>query len=269
MDLRDYKVKPDEQLFDKIQHRLKVRRMRRIATASVAIVSVVAVATVIGVSVLTPSETEPKPVAVTEVPMATAVPSEAVEKTRNAEPKAVVVPKETTTKIKEDLEELLPVGTAIPQPVAEPVDGSVPVSTSKIATIPAVRQHSATKVEEQKEIAVEPIAEPSNENKPPVPAQATSPTVTPLWAPNAIVPDGDRDENRYFKLVSASPITEFTVRIFNRRGVQVYSSNDPNFRWNGTHNGARVPQGAYVWTVKYRDSDGVAQQQRGTVIVVR
>ena len=94
-------------------------------------------------------------------------------------------------------------------------------------------------------------------------------TVSPLWAPNAIVPDGDEDDNRYFKLVSASPITDFTVRIYNRRGIQVYTSNDPNFRWNATHNGSRVPQGAYVWTVKYRDADGNVQQQRGSVVVVR
>jgi len=90
-----------------------------------------------------------------------------------------------------------------------------------------------------------------------------------MWAPNVIVPNGDVDENRTFKLKFTSAVTDFRIVIFNRGGRQLYQSNDPAFEWDGTHDGTAMPQGAYVWVAKFRDSDGRAHQEKGTVTVLR
>lgn len=270
-------MKPDEQLFGKIQHRLKVRRMRRMVIGSVAAVSVIAAAVAIvlgvnwkekGVTVGERTNVEVA-VAATESGAVAKEVQGSVEQAREYKKnivKSAVTTEEPVTINEEDLRELLPVGMVALQPVVEPEEGSATFSMGTIDTIPTIRQHSNSEIGVRNlELRVE-SEEKKVENRV---RKTVITTASPLWAPNAIVPDGDEDENRYFKLVSASPITEFTVRIYNRRGIQVYTSNDPNFRWNATHNGTRVPQGAYVWTVKYRDSDGNVQQQRGSVVVVR
>lgn len=277
MDLRDYQTNPDEQLFDKIQHRLKVRRLRRIVTTACAAAVCVA-ATAVAITRFSASNEQGTEsvnmgqnniAATTEVPVTVTAPSTTAPYAETAEQETVVASGKQTPSNDENLEELLPVGTAAPQPVAEPADCSpTTVHNGKIATIPAMRQHEKKKEEVAMTVSGEQglrTEERRVENH----AKNVATAVSPLWAPNAIVPDGDDDENRCFKLVSASPITEFTVRIFNRRGLQVFTSNNPNFCWDGSYNGERVSQGAYIWTVKYRDSDGHVQQQRGSVVVVR
>ncbi len=90
-----------------------------------------------------------------------------------------------------------------------------------------------------------------------------------LWAPNMIIPDGEVDENRVFSIKTTSPITDFKLHIYNRNGRRIYLTTDPAFAWDATMNGARVPQGAYVWVATFRDTDGNPRQEQGTISVIR
>lgn len=90
-----------------------------------------------------------------------------------------------------------------------------------------------------------------------------------LWAPNAIAPDYDDEAVREFRLVATSDVSDFRLVIMNRGGRQVYSSGDIGQGWDGTCDGMRVPQGAYVWVARFRDTDGHQRQERGTVTVIR
>ena len=90
-----------------------------------------------------------------------------------------------------------------------------------------------------------------------------------IWSPNIITPNGDVDENRFFSIKSSSTLDNFLIHIYNRRGQRVFSSTDPNFIWDATHDGAAVPQGAYVWVASFRDSDGQPHTVNGTVVVVK
>ena len=91
-----------------------------------------------------------------------------------------------------------------------------------------------------------------------------------LWAPNAIILSDDVDaENRVFKLVTNSTVNDFHLLIFNRAGRQVFSSNDINHAWDGRRNGSWVPQGAYMWVARFRDSEGRLHTEKGTVTVIR
>lgn len=91
-----------------------------------------------------------------------------------------------------------------------------------------------------------------------------------LWAPNAIILSDDVEaENRVFKLVTNSTVNDFHLLIFNRAGRQVFSGNDINHAWDGRCNGSWVPQGAYMWVARFRDSEGRLHTEKGTVTVIR
>ena len=88
---------------------------------------------------------------------------------------------------------------------------------------------------------------------------------TLLWAPNIILPNDDREENRVFFVKVFDAVTDFHLQIFNRRGMKVYSTEDVSFSWTADH----APQGGYVWIATFRGSDGRPHRENGTVVVVR
>lgn len=90
-----------------------------------------------------------------------------------------------------------------------------------------------------------------------------------LWAPNMLVPTADDAENRVFKVRATSIISNFQLIVYNRGGRQVFATNDINQGWDAKHNGTLVPQGTYVWVARFRDTDGVLRQEKGSVTVVR
>ena len=89
-----------------------------------------------------------------------------------------------------------------------------------------------------------------------------------LWAPNIITPNGDVAENRVFKVVATSDVSDFRIHIYNRGGRLLFKSSDINEVWDATHNGTSVPQGAYVWVATFRGTDGSSHREAGTVTVV-
>lgn len=90
-----------------------------------------------------------------------------------------------------------------------------------------------------------------------------------LLAPTVIVPAADEEENRRFKVLAAEEVSDFRMAIFNRAGRQVFSTQNIDQAWDATHDGTLVPQGAYVWVARYRDSEGHPRSEKGTVVVVR
>jgi gliding motility-associated-like protein len=90
-----------------------------------------------------------------------------------------------------------------------------------------------------------------------------------LWAPNVIAPAADDERNRVFKVTATSAVSHFHLIIFNRGGRQVFATDDINATWDATMGGVPLSQGTYVWVAKFRDSDGVLRQEKGTVTVIR
>ena len=71
-----------------------------------------------------------------------------------------------------------------------------------------------------------------------------------LYVPNTFTPDGNRLNNTF--KVRAIGVVEFDIKIFNRWGELLFSSNDVNFEWDGTYTGTLVQDGSYVWKIFYR-----------------
>ncbi len=73
------------------------------------------------------------------------------------------------------------------------------------------------------------------------------------YVPNAFTPDGDGIND--FFLGKGEHIAEFEMIIFDRWGINVFTTRDQHQGWDGTHLGSRPAQpDVYVYKIKIRDS---------------
>lgn len=94
-------------------------------------------------------------------------------------------------------------------------------------------------------------------------------SVFTAWFPNIFTPGSD-DGNAYFSFYTINDYEYFHIYIYNRRGELVYESADPKFKWDGTRDGEPLPQGAYVYTCRFRKpGTPTLGQMKGTVTIIR
>lgn len=89
-----------------------------------------------------------------------------------------------------------------------------------------------------------------------------------VYSPNAFTPD--ESTNREFML-KLDGILEFELAIYNRQGLLVFHTTDPQQPWDGTFKGKPCPQGNYVWVLKYTTNDmpKIPKTQKGSVLLIR
>ncbi len=288
IDLKDYQEQPDEGLYEKIQKRLAARSLVRSGFVAAGIVAVAIAVTVlwpVGEPVAPASKPSPFATTVDNQPLAQPTATELSDiQLDESEPVAAVRPNNPAVK------QMTPVDK---EPIAtDQIVEERTVSPSTVAPVrqqPAVRQpvgSVATPATVAPAIASNPAVQSvdkvdnsnvaDNENATEKEEASVSKAGTPvphydniIWAPNVIVPDGDVDANRTFSIKATSAVSNFTLQIFNRRGMRIYSTNDPNFVWDATYDGAKVSQGAYVWVASFRDTEGRPRNEKGSVVVVR
>lgn len=92
-----------------------------------------------------------------------------------------------------------------------------------------------------------------------------------FWVPNTFTPDGD-ELNQYFGPVmnEGFDIDGFSFLIFNRWGETIFSSSDPNGKWDGMYNDVLCQSGTYSWVLRFnvKGDDGVIQKS-GNVNLLR
>ena len=276
MNLKDYKMQPEEGLYEKIESRLRLRRMVRVGSMGAAVV----VAGVVLWSVRPSATTEPLVAQATGHPAAAVVEvPHSAPQSPDAEGAAVVAaPQGAPLPQGEPLQAPVAASAPLPSaavptatPLQTPATTEVAVAAPRKAEVPTVKPLEKQPVATQEPEAAE--AEPTADA--PAALKAGDPTAAPVhidnlvWAPNAIAPNGDVDENRRFKLSYFSAVSDFRIHIYNRGGRLVYTSVDPTFEWDGTSHGTLLPQGAYVWVARFRNSEGRLCQEKGTVTIVR
>ena len=87
--------------------------------------------------------------------------------------------------------------------------------------------------------------------------------------PNAFLPDAESNNRFFFRLHG---VISGEIRIFNRNGMLVFSSNDIHAAWDGRNqHGDPCPTGNYVWKVRFRTEahPTTYQEQTGTVLLIR
>ncbi len=88
-----------------------------------------------------------------------------------------------------------------------------------------------------------------------------------MYVPNTFTPNGDGD-NDMFLAISAS-VKEYNMRIFNRWGEEVFSTNNINIGWDGVFRGAEVQQDVYVYRIEAKFLNGKYEEIIGQVNLLR
>ena len=272
MDWKQYTEQPDEGMYEKIQQRLKLRRMWRIGGWVAAVVVVAAVGTVaLNVVALQDSRQQAEPVAQAVAPAADDVAPDVVAPSVEKEPMAAASSAEKQIAVEAKPMVAVSVADTVVEtprtPTVEPRQAEKVVEA--VVATPVVVAATADNAV-RPSVTQEPKAtEQTVAAKVSLPATDSSYRFSILVAPNVIVPGDDSDEVRRFKITPVESISDFSVMIFNRRGQKVFSSKDQAFAWDGTYEGQPLPQGAYVWIASFRDASGTPHTERGTVTVLR
>ncbi|MEO1259391.1 MAG: gliding motility-associated C-terminal domain-containing protein [Bacteroidota bacterium] len=95
-----------------------------------------------------------------------------------------------------------------------------------------------------------------------------------IYRPNAFSPNGD-GINDVFTLFGGSQLQNMrTFLVFDRWGAKVFDGknlapSDPNYGWNGTHNGQLMDAGVYVFYVEIEMANGEVVTEKGEVMLIR
>ncbi len=88
--------------------------------------------------------------------------------------------------------------------------------------------------------------------------------------PNAFRPASEIPENREFRPVFVGFEPEgYRLVILDRNGLEVFSSVNFEDGWDGTRGGTPMPEGTYVYHLRYTDAGGESHEKKGVVYLVR
>lgn len=89
------------------------------------------------------------------------------------------------------------------------------------------------------------------------------------WFPNVFIP-GD-EANGTFGCHASCEFVTYELMVFDRHGLEVWSTTDADERWNGSKGGTPCPQDAYTYVLFYRTKDDPYRLKKkvGTVLLLR
>ena len=92
---------------------------------------------------------------------------------------------------------------------------------------------------------------------------------TELLIPTGFSPNGDgvNDEFKVVRSLNIDKLIEFAV--FDRWGEKIFSTDNIDEGWDGTHQGRPSPLGVYVWMVMAETKDGQQITKKGNVTLLR
>jgi gliding motility-associated-like protein len=92
-----------------------------------------------------------------------------------------------------------------------------------------------------------------------------------VFIPEAFTPNGDGANDLLD--VYSTYTSGFEIKIFNRWGEVVFTSNEPeNIKWDGTYRGAVYPPMMYAYVISYGskyDPEMPRVVRRGSVLLIR
>jgi len=88
-----------------------------------------------------------------------------------------------------------------------------------------------------------------------------------IFVPEVFSPNSD-GANDYFHVLGKG-IQSILLIVYDRWGNKVFEATDREQKWDGTHNGAPVNEGVYVYYLKVYLYNKQTIEQKGDVTVVR
>ncbi|MFT3885937.1 MAG: gliding motility-associated C-terminal domain-containing protein [Flavobacteriales bacterium] len=92
-----------------------------------------------------------------------------------------------------------------------------------------------------------------------------------IFVPSAFTPNGDGTNDVFTPAVDGE-LMSYDLMILDRWGLPVFHSTQPGQPWDGTLNGARLPDDVYVWRLRYKalGSHGLQEERLlGSVTLLR
>ncbi len=99
--------------------------------------------------------------------------------------------------------------------------------------------------------------------------EPASGTCGDVYFPNSFTPNGDSKNEGFGPLGNIAAISNYQLIVYNRYGELVFSSKDPNEKWNGYHKTKLNSPGAYVWHASFLFKNRIKRAEQGTVTVIR
>ena len=73
-----------------------------------------------------------------------------------------------------------------------------------------------------------------------------------VYLPNTFLPSGSVEENRIFKPVNVFIDSQnYNLSVYNRWGLKVFETHDPNTGWDGQYKGELQPIGVYAYVISF------------------
>ncbi|MES2394833.1 MAG: gliding motility-associated C-terminal domain-containing protein [Bacteroidota bacterium] len=89
-----------------------------------------------------------------------------------------------------------------------------------------------------------------------------------VFIPNAFRPEGALN-TVFIPVTTYVDFTEYEFSVFNRWGLQVFSTKDVNLGWDGNHGTKKCELGVYVYLVRFKSSKGEYIDFKGSVTLLR
>ncbi len=90
----------------------------------------------------------------------------------------------------------------------------------------------------------------------------------PISIPKAFSPNEDR-LNDFFKPILTQAVQEFNMEIYNRYGMKIFATSNPNLGWDGSYKGTKQNPGGYIYRIYFKNSAGFIYDKKGTVLLIR
>lgn len=91
-----------------------------------------------------------------------------------------------------------------------------------------------------------------------------------IYFPTAFTPNGDRINETFGPLpqTALAEISNYELKVFNRAGQNVFSSNNPSIPWDGRFGGS-TESGIYVWYANFTIAHRKKVSQKGTLFLMK
>jgi len=86
--------------------------------------------------------------------------------------------------------------------------------------------------------------------------------------PNVFTPHGDGLNDGFGVLLDCNRLLQFMLRIYNRFGECVFTSVDPQERWNGYYKNKSCDTGIYYYIMDIKEADNY-HQYKGDILLIR
>jgi gliding motility-associated-like protein len=88
-----------------------------------------------------------------------------------------------------------------------------------------------------------------------------------IYFPNAFTPG--KANNNTFKSSINITLRNYQLRVYNRWGQLLFTTNDIRRGWNGNFGNHQQSTGTYVWVATYLTRDGKPRMQKGSLVLIR